>query len=366
MPLPVAHGLIGASAVAALLPFSRSRIAKPLLIGAFLGISPDFDYALNWLRISGGGWHHGFTHSIPFALFIGLLTIVVLREWKVRSFIVFSAAFGSHTLLDYLITESRGVALWWPFTDHRYKLRLPNPIDYSSIWETTMEMIKVTLTELFIFAPVLLAIVLIRRVLMKRSRLKASASATISVFVVTFLTATPAFSQDKKRSIHWQEAPIAAGAIRSSTYKVIPQIDVLEIVDFAIGGKSITIGESFTADEEWLQNLTVRIKNVSQGSISTVQLNFFLPQLMPGGPMVTLCYGCGDVGFGKIISPGEEVELKIAHYRWLTESITAKGSLAEIDKAEIQNMIVTPVEGKPWFSSCVKTTKPKNACVPVP
>lgn len=366
MPLPVAHGLVGASAVAALLPLSRSRIAKPLLIGAFLGISPDFDYALNWLRIFGRGWHHGFTHSIPFALVIGLLTIVVMREWKTRSFMVFSAAFASHTLLDYLITESRGVALWWPFTDYRYKLRLPNPIDYSSIWETTMEMIKVTLTELFIFAPVLLAIVVIRRVLTKRARLKTSVGGTISMFVVTFVAASPAFSQDKKRIIKWQEAPIPAGAIMSSTKKVVPQIDVLEIVDFAVAGKSIAMGESFTADEEWLQNLTVRIKNISNTGISIVQLNFFLPQLMPGGPMVTLCYGCGDVGIGKTISPGDEVELKIAHYRWLTESITAKVSLADIDKAEIQNMIVTPVEGQPWFSSCVKTTKPKNACVPVP
>lgn len=170
MPLPVAHGLIGASAVAALLPLSRSRIAKPLLIGAILGVSPDFDFALNWLRISGGGWHHGFTHSIPFAFVVGLLTIILLREWKLRSFIVFSAAYVSHTLLDYLITESQGVALWWPFTNYRYKLRLPNPIEYSSVWESTAEMIKVSLTELLIFAPVLLMIILIRRVVTNEER----------------------------------------------------------------------------------------------------------------------------------------------------------------------------------------------------
>ena len=174
MPLPVAHGLIGASAVAALLPLSRSRIAKPLLIGAILAISPDFDYALNWLQISRGGWHHGFTHSIPFALVLGLVTIIVLKEWKARSFIVFSAAVASHTLLDFLITESMGVALWWPFTDQRYRLRLPNPIEYSSVWESAMDLIKVSLTELLIFAPVLLIVLLIRRVLMKRLQVKQS------------------------------------------------------------------------------------------------------------------------------------------------------------------------------------------------
>ena len=168
MALPLAHALIGASAAAALHPASRSLQWKLILLGAFLGICPDFDYALNFMRISGGGWHHGFTHSIVFACFIGLSTVVISREWKVRSFILFSAAAVSHTLLDYLITESQGVALWWPLTDHRYKLRLPNPIDYTwsnaSIWEASLGVLKITLIEFLIFAPIFLAVVLVRRV----------------------------------------------------------------------------------------------------------------------------------------------------------------------------------------------------------
>ena len=168
MPLPLAHALIGASTAAALRPASQSPQWKPIVIGAFLGVCPDFDYALNVMRISGGGWHHGFTHSIVFAVLLGLLTIVVLRDWKLRSFILYSAAAASHTLLDYLITESRGVALWWPFTDHRYKLEIANPIDYTwsnaSIWEISAGVLKITLTEFMIFAPILLVVVLLRRV----------------------------------------------------------------------------------------------------------------------------------------------------------------------------------------------------------
>jgi membrane-bound metal-dependent hydrolase YbcI (DUF457 family) len=163
MPLPLAHALVGASAVAALYPVSRSSHWKPLLVGAFLGIAPDFDYGLNLLRISGGGWHHGFTHSIVFACLLGLITVVIAREWKLRSLIAFCAAAVSHTLLDYLITESYGVALWWPFTDHRYKLRLPNPIDYTwsdaSLWEAAAGILKITLIELMIFAPIFLVVV---------------------------------------------------------------------------------------------------------------------------------------------------------------------------------------------------------------
>ena len=84
-----------------------------------------------------------------------------------RGFIVFSAAVASHTLLDYLMTESRGVALWWPFTDRRYKLRGPNPIDYTlsstSFWDAAVDVLRICLTELIIFAPLLLLAILLRR-----------------------------------------------------------------------------------------------------------------------------------------------------------------------------------------------------------
>ena len=367
MPFPVAHGLIGASVVAALLPSSRSRIALPLLIGAFLGISPDFDYALNWLRVGRGGWHHGFTHSLPFALLIGMVMVVLLREWKARSLMVFTGAFASHTLLDYLLTESQGVALWWPFTDHRYKLRLPNPIDYtwddSSFWETAMDVTKIVVTELLIFVPVLLVVLLIRRAVVKRSRLKEPVIVSVSLLAVVFLAATPAFSQDKQRVIQWPEIPFHANAVKSLTSTWMPQIEVLEIVDVTLDGKSVTLGEAFAAGDEWLKHLTVRIKNVSNTSISKVQLNLILPQISEGGPMVTLFYGGKEQ---KSIAPGEEVELKTMFYDWLSGQITARTALANITKAEIREMQVTLSDGKVLVSQCVKTAKQKNACVPNP
>jgi membrane-bound metal-dependent hydrolase YbcI (DUF457 family) len=165
MPLPVAHSVIGASVAAAIHKRSEGWW-KLLCISGFLGVSPDFDYILNFLRVGRGGWHHGFTHSIVFALCVGALTALVSGWRNVRAFIAFSAATASHTLLDYLITESRGVALWWPFTDHRYKLRGPKPIDYTwsttSLWDAALDILQISLTELVIFAPVLLVIILLR------------------------------------------------------------------------------------------------------------------------------------------------------------------------------------------------------------
>ena len=84
-----------------------------------------------------------------------------------RSIILYSTVTGSHTLLDFLMTESRGVALWWPFTDQRYKLRLPNPIDYTwssaSLGEATLDLFKISLVELMVFEPLLVAVLLIKK-----------------------------------------------------------------------------------------------------------------------------------------------------------------------------------------------------------
>jgi membrane-bound metal-dependent hydrolase YbcI (DUF457 family) len=166
MPLPVAHSLLGASVAAALT--NKSEVRWPLLsLGALLAVCPDFDYVLNWLHVGRGGWHHGFTHSILFAVFVGALTAFVSGWRNVRGFIVFSAATASHALLDYVMTESRGVALWWPFTDHRYKLGGTNLIDYTwssaSLWAAAIDVLRISLIELFIFAPLLLLVIVLRR-----------------------------------------------------------------------------------------------------------------------------------------------------------------------------------------------------------
>ena len=172
MPLPVAHSLVGAS-VAAALDRESKKLWQVCLLSALLGVCPDFDYLLNWLRVGRGGWHHGFTHSIVFALAAAALIAFVCGRKTINQFIVFSAAIASHPLLDYLMTESRGVALWWPFTDRRYKLQGPNPIDYTwsstSLLDAAVDILRISLIELIIFGPLLLLIILLRRAFRKCS-----------------------------------------------------------------------------------------------------------------------------------------------------------------------------------------------------
>lgn len=62
--------------------------------------------------------HRGFTHSIAFALAVGLVGFLVTRSWK--STLALTVVLLSHPLLDMLTDGGLGVALFWPVTADRY------------------------------------------------------------------------------------------------------------------------------------------------------------------------------------------------------------------------------------------------------
>jgi hypothetical protein len=191
-----------------------------------------------------------------------------------------------------------------------------------------------------------------------------SARFIVGLLTLVLLSATSASSQDKNLTIEWHQPPISDRNTKSATgTQVVSQIDVLEITGVAIDGNPIKLGQSFAANDSWLEKLTFRLKNVSSVKLSKVQMNLFLPEIMPGGPMVTFCYGCGPT-LGRSISPGEEVEMKVVFYNWLSGEIKKKRSLSEITKAEINDVTVAAADGRMWLSGCVRAADPANACPP--
>src|SRR5687768_3868468 len=108
MPLPVAHGLLGASIVAALHQKpGRIRYSLSLLTGALLANAADLDFLL--VAVLGSKtWHRGFTHSILFSLLICLLFLFVFRNAPIRNVLGYGLAYASHGLLDYLTSKTGG------------------------------------------------------------------------------------------------------------------------------------------------------------------------------------------------------------------------------------------------------------------
>jgi membrane-bound metal-dependent hydrolase YbcI (DUF457 family) len=167
MPLPISHGLFGASVVAALYPGKISpRLAAPLFAGAVVANLADLDFLLvfvtHWMK-----WHRGFTHSIAFAVLVLFLFLFFFGKERVREALAYSLAFASHFVLDFLTTRAAGgVELFFPFSRGRYAARWfglsENPYDM-----TWAERFQAVLVEFALFFSLLAVILFLRKTFQK-------------------------------------------------------------------------------------------------------------------------------------------------------------------------------------------------------
>lgn len=173
MPLPVAHGLIGASIVATALPdFKPARDWKLMALGAALSIAPDLDF---FLRTP---WHRGFTHSLISAALVGAVCFAAAGRAHLRTALGLGAAILSHGLLDFASTKAMpGVELLWPVTERRFGLGVIDYYDVTGLNPVTFmtenvlgDMLRASAIELLIFLPLLLFVLAIKWIIHTRSQ----------------------------------------------------------------------------------------------------------------------------------------------------------------------------------------------------
>ncbi len=107
------------------LGLGKSRIPTPLLFAGILAaILPDADVFLFRLGATYQTiWsHRGFSHSLGFALFLGLSGAFLLRKVAppALAFTFIAASAASHGLLDMMTNGGHGIAIFWPLSDQRY------------------------------------------------------------------------------------------------------------------------------------------------------------------------------------------------------------------------------------------------------
>lgn len=113
--VPLAIGLgLGANTI------SRRLLAA----GVVASMLPDMDVLAFRFHIAYADTfgHRGASHSLTFAVIIGLLAMAFatqLKTTRLRAFLFVCAACASHGLLDALTNGGEGVALLWPFSDVR-------------------------------------------------------------------------------------------------------------------------------------------------------------------------------------------------------------------------------------------------------
>ena len=122
MPTIFTHAVLPLAAGLAL----GRRTLSPRLVaaGMFATIAPDFDSVAFKLGIAYADQfgHRGASHSIAFALALGLLAAIAapwLRTTRLKAFVFIAACTASHPLLDAFTDGGLGVALLWPWSHER-------------------------------------------------------------------------------------------------------------------------------------------------------------------------------------------------------------------------------------------------------
>jgi inner membrane protein len=126
MPSPIAHTL---GAYAGLVFLEPQLISTPesrkrtLGLAAIFGSLADVDFLVAQYTSNPVLQHHYFSHSIPFAAFVGLISYVVLLAIRSsapgkKAFLI-TFAYTTHLLLDYFTQDGGrpyGIPLLWPIT----------------------------------------------------------------------------------------------------------------------------------------------------------------------------------------------------------------------------------------------------------
>jgi inner membrane protein len=113
VPLAVGFGL------------GKRRVPRELLlVGMGAAMLPDADVILFRLGATyDTAWaHRGFSHSLGFAIVLGVAAALILRRTAapLLAFVFVALSAFSHGLLDMLTNGGHGVAILWPGTAQRY------------------------------------------------------------------------------------------------------------------------------------------------------------------------------------------------------------------------------------------------------
>jgi inner membrane protein len=123
MPTVISHPAVPVAI--AMLGGTQKVSGRLLLAAAVASVLPDLDAIGFHLGIPYGSvmGHRGFTHSIVFALLIGLLGIPLasrLQTHRITAFLVLFISASSHGLLDALTNGGLGIAFFSPFSNQRF------------------------------------------------------------------------------------------------------------------------------------------------------------------------------------------------------------------------------------------------------
>jgi hypothetical protein len=143
-------------------------------------------------------------------------------------------------------------------------------------------------------------------------------------------------------------------------------LEAVEIVGFEVAGVPVVPEQRFFAGEDWLKDLTVRVKNLSDRPASAIRMMFSFPEsryekngreYTDGYTLAYYSLGYGEgsssSGFSEkgAVMPGEEVELvcKEDQYRIDTQSALRRTGVSSISAVRFGGVRVDFSNGTIWI-----------------
>lgn len=126
MATPVGHVLAGATTASLFLRSEKFR--KRLVLGGLLGGAADLDFIPGIVLGTPGRFHHGFTHSIAFAVLTCLVVALYRHRERLQWGLLAGSAYMSHLLLDFVTLDPSppvGIPLLWPLLDTAFSSPIP-------------------------------------------------------------------------------------------------------------------------------------------------------------------------------------------------------------------------------------------------
>lgn len=185
--------------------------------------------------------------------------------------------------------------------------------------------------------------------------------------IASLLAWLPAFAQSQSRTIDWPKASTYnSKTLTTSDSHYVDRIDEVEIESIIVEGQTVTFGEPFSASDEWLKNISFRVKNVSARKLKQFQITLIMPELGPTRriQLQYLCRECVRKDNPVSFDPGTSVDLTLpgSIYEWAKGIINENTTLSKITKAQVLVAYIMNADRVEAGSDCVRTLALKNRC----
>lgn len=146
--------------------------------------------------------------------------------------------------------------------------------------------------------------------------------------------------------------------------------DIVEITEIRVKGKVITLSEPFIANDNWLEDLLVKVKNTTNKPVAyiTVELSFPETKVGEGTLGWSITYGKKpDLGkslpSSDLVEPQKIVDLRISKddYMQLQEFVKERISATDISNVFIRVRELIFADGVRWINGYLVRRDPQNS-----